>query len=83
MNVRPVGGKRSVSSFRLWLAAGAAFVLAIVGLLAAQYLESYGGNQGVLLAAAVMKWAGSVAAIMLTIAAIVSSIAATVRRLIR
>ncbi len=78
-----MGSKRSAGSTQLWLAAGEAFVLAIFGLLAAQYLEAYGHNQEVLFAAQVMIWAGSAAAIILTIAAIVSSIAATVRRLIR
>ena len=83
MNVRPMSSKRRNREMQLWLAAGAAFALAIFGFLAAQYLEAYGHNEGVLVAAVVMAWAGSIVALMLTIAAIASSIAAVVRRLIR
>ncbi|OJF14539.1 hypothetical protein [Couchioplanes caeruleus] len=83
MNVTPTSGKRSVSSTQLWLAAGAAFVLTIVGLVAEQYLWGSWDSQAALLAAAAVKWVCLVAAIVLTIAAIVLSIAATVRRLMR
>jgi hypothetical protein len=84
MNVTPTSRKRVARSTWLWLAAGAAFVLAIVGVGAERYVEwAYGHSQGALLiAAAVVKWAGSVAAIVLTIAGAVSTIAAAVRRLI-
>ncbi|GIF02394.1 hypothetical protein [Paractinoplanes rishiriensis] len=83
MNVTPVGVKRSVRSRQVWLAAGAAFVLAIVGVAAEWYLEGYWSSQELLAAVEVVQWVCSVATVVLTFTAIILSTKAAVRRLLR
>jgi hypothetical protein len=59
-------------------------VLALVGVVAELYVEGcWHRQEALLIAATAVKWVCSVAAIVLTIMAIVLSTAATVRRLIR
>lgn len=76
MTVTPTGKTRSVSSTQLLLAAGAACVVAIVGIRAYPFLASFGAPEVLLTAARAATYACLVAVFVLPIAAIV-------RRLIR
>ena len=71
MTVTPTGRKRSVSSTQLLLAAGAAFVVAIVGIKAYPFLASFGAAGGLLAAVRAVTYACLAAVFVLPIAAIV------------
>jgi hypothetical protein len=75
---------RRVSSTWLWWAAGAAFVLAVVGAVTQWYLDAYWpGRHALLTVATVVKWVCPVAATALTISAILVMSGAAARRLFR
>ncbi len=76
MTVTPAGKTRGVSSTQLLLAAGAAFVVAIVGVWAYPFLASFGAPGVFLAAARAVTYACLVAVFAFPVAAIV-------RRLIR
>ena len=71
MNMTPAGRKRSVSAAQLLLAAGAALVVAIVGVRAYPFLVSFGAAEVVLTAVRTGTFACLAAVVVLPIAAIV------------